>query len=258
MVSALVLVSAVLGATVAGDWPFAILIAVLGALMCWEWAQICGGSEGVLWMMTVCGAATPLVSAAGGFTTACILAGAGAVAVLLLAWHQAGRVRNLLAIGLPYTALAGVAAIWLRHHPEDGLAVILWVVAVVIATDVGAFFVGRAIGGPRLAPSISPKKTWAGLFGGMIAAGLAGLIAAAATEAPAPVGLAIVSVGLAVVAQAGDLCESALKRLFNVKDSSALLPGHGGFLDRLDGYLTTIPVVGLMTLVSGESPLKWQ
>src|SRR3546814_18349944 len=101
---------------------------------------------------------------------------------------------------MPETSLSGVAAIWLRQLPEDGLAVILWVVMVVIATDVGAFFFGRAIGGPRLAPSISSKKTWAGLFGGMIAAGLAGSIAAAATEAPDQVGRAIVSVGLAMVA----------------------------------------------------------
>jgi phosphatidate cytidylyltransferase len=122
---------------------------------------------------------------------------------------------------------------------------LLWLFLVVWATDIFAYFVGRGIGGAKLAPSISPGKTWAGLVGGMLGAAVVGGIVSTATGGP--IWLAIVAAPvLAVVAQAGDLFESLLKRRAGVKDSGTLIPGHGGALDRLDGLLFATPVYALL------------
>lgn len=147
----------------------------------------------------------------------------------------AGRVAALLA-GLAYVGLAAGALV------QMPVAVLLGVILVVIATDTGAYFSGRTIGGPRIAPAISPSKTWAGLFGGMVAAGLAaaGTFIWNAGEAAVSPMLAVafvIGAALAVLAQAGDFLESWLKRRAGVKDSANLIPGHGGVLDRVDGLL---------------------
>ena len=163
-----------------------------------------------------------------------------------------------LAAGFVYIAVPCIALSWLRATPETGLAIILWLLAVVWATDIGAYFAGRGIGGPKLAPRISPKKTWAGLAGGMIAAGAVGAVTAAVLELPGTLGLIAFSMALAVVAQGGDLVESAVKRHFKVKDSGTIIPGHGGLLDRLDGLLTAAPAVAAVALMSGEGVLAWR
>jgi phosphatidate cytidylyltransferase len=119
------------------------------------------------------------------------------------------------------------------------------------------YFAGRAIGGPKLAPAISPNKTRAGLGGGVAAALLVGLAAAAMTGAR-PVPLALVSAALAIVEQAGDLMESAIKRHFRVKDAGHLIPGHGGLLDRVDGLIATLVAVAAITLAAGRGPMAWQ
>src|SRR6185369_4750769 len=119
--------------------------------------------------------------------------------------------------------------IWLRDDGEQGRQLILWLMLTVWATDIGAFFAGRLIGGPLLAPRISPKKTWAGLIGAMVSAGIVGAVASAIdSQAPATVLLAAAGAILAIVAQAGDLGESWVKRRFGVKDASHIIPGHGG------------------------------
>jgi phosphatidate cytidylyltransferase len=134
----------------------------------------------------------------------------------------------------------------------------LWLLAVVSATDIGAYAVGRGVGGPRLAPLWSPRKTWSGFAGGVLCAALAGGATALALGVWPALPLVLVSAGLAIVAQLGDLAESVAKRRFGVKDSSGLIPGHGGLLDRLDGFLAVIPVVALMTVVGGRGVLAWQ
>ena len=147
-----------------------------------------------------------------------------------------GRTIMIMLAGIVYI---GGAALVLAELP---MAVVLGIVAVVIATDTGAYFSGRTIGGPKIAPRISPSKTWAGLFGGMLAAGLvsfAFFYSNVGDRAFAIMGLAALAIGavLAVVAQAGDFLESWLKRKAGLKDSSNLIPGHGGVLDRVDGLL---------------------
>lgn len=145
-----------------------------------------------------------------------------------------------LGLGLVYAGLPVAGLLFLRGL-EHGLALALWTMAIVWATDIGAYFAGRAIGGPKLASRLSPNKTWAGLGGGMAAALLAG--AGIAAGAGLPRAFLLLGAPLAVLAQAGDLFESWLKRRAGVKDSGRLLPGHGGALDRLDGLVPVATAV---------------
>jgi phosphatidate cytidylyltransferase len=151
--------------------------------------------------------------------------------------------------GILYLALAAAMLMFLRSR-ADGLASVLTVVLMVIATDVGAYFTGRAIGGPKIAPAISPSKTWAGLGGGMVASGAVGLLAYLIGNGNASAGIlgvsAAIGVIVAVVAQAGDFFESWMKRRAGVKDSGSLIPGHGGLFDRVDGLLAVSFVLGIL------------
>ncbi|MCH7931170.1 MAG: CDP-archaeol synthase, partial [Proteobacteria bacterium] len=145
-----------------------------------------------------------------------------------------------------------------RADETVGRETVFWLFAVVWATDVGAYFAGRGVGGPKLLPRISPGKTWAGLVGGVVCAALVGAAAAALLDLPSHAPLILVSALLAVVAQAGDLFESMVKRRFKAKDSGTLIPGHGGVLDRLDGLLAAAPVVAVITVFSGQGVLAWR
>ncbi len=138
------------------------------------------------------------------------------------------------ALGVGYIGTAAISILFLRAQPL-GFALALWTLSIVVATDIGAYFAGRAIGGPRLAPSISPNKTWAGLVGGVVAATVFGAIIA--TTAHLPYRALWLAPVLAIAAQLGDLLESGMKRRADVKDSGRILPGHGGVLDRVDGML---------------------
>lgn len=149
-----------------------------------------------------------------------------------------------LGAGAVYVGLPVLALLTLRDWP-NGLLLAFWAMGLVWACDIGAYFAGRAIGGPKLMPTISPNKTWAGLVGGMSAAGLFGW---ALTYWGLDAGLAAATPALAMFAQAGDLYESWLKRRAGVKDSGTILPGHGGVLDRLDGLVPVAPVAVLMLL----------
>ena len=137
----------------------------------------------------------------------------------------------------------------LRQVPEIGLFLIGWTFAVVWFTDIAAYFTGRALGGPKLMPSVSPKKTWSGALGGALAGTAGGMAVWALMPATAGLGFGVVlaiSLAASVVSQAGDLFESAIKRRFGTKDSSRLIPGHGGFLDRLDGYWAVLVFAGML------------
>lgn len=185
-----------------------------------------------------------------------------AAAALAMAWEwlrmvDRGTAPLLFAFGLPYITLPAAALVWLRSDPVAGFETILWLLCMVWATDIGAYAAGRTIGGPKLAPRFSPKKTWAGLVGGVISAAVVGA-AFASWLGLSLIGFASLSGVLAVVAQAGDIFESAVKRRFDVKDSSNLIPGHGGVLDRVDGVLPVAVVVAAVALIQGGGILTWR
>ena len=161
--------------------------------------------------------------------------------------------------GFLYIGMGALAMIWLRQGSADaGRANVLFVVLVVWASDIGAYTAGRIWGGPKLAPSLSPSKTWAGAIGGLVAAILIGQ-GAALLLTGAPWGRAAIVAGLlGVASQAGDLIESAVKRHFGVKDSGRLIPGHGGLLDRLDGLLAAAPAAAVLAMIVGRGGLLWQ
>ena len=172
---------------------------------------------------------------AGGYAFA-VLAAAVATAVFY-EWTRLTRGwgATWYAGGFVYALLAALSLLWIRDRADHGLALVLWIFLVTWSTDIGAYFAGRAIGGPKLAPAISPGKTWAGLYGGVAAATLIGAAWALWNSLP-PVILLLAPL-FAVAAQGGDLFESWMKRRSGVKDSGTWLPGHGGVFDRVDGLL---------------------
>jgi phosphatidate cytidylyltransferase len=175
-------------------------------------------------------------------------------AAIIVAWEWSklvARARNRagwLAAGGLYALATLVAPLLLRADPVYGLEAVLFLFAIVWLTDVLGYVVGRVVGGPRLWPAISPNKTWSGALGGIFGALAAGL-AVAAYDALASVPVAIVAMILSMVAQAGDLFESAVKRRFGVKDTSHLIPGHGGLMDRLDGFIAAALVASVIGLL---------
>ncbi len=245
ILSALVLVPVALGALFAGGAWFDAMVLVMVGAMAWEWRRLCAGGkfDAVGWLFAIgvlaSVGAVPLFGLAGAFGVGALTAAAvGLVAKIggdrNIAWSVAGVVA---------IAAAGIALVWLRADPAGGLAIALWLLVAVWFTDCCAYFTGRWIGGAKLAPAISPGKTWAGLIGGMI--GAAGWSAgyAAATGGYDPLALAGAGALIAVIAQAGDLGVSLVKRRFGAKDSSHLIPGHGGVLDRVDGLILSAPAV---------------
>ena len=203
---------------------------------------------------------------------ACVWFGGAAFAVIVAAvmlglaveWlglcRGSGRALLLSAPASPMSRVAGAAMLWLRGDPVAGRADVLFLLLVVWAGDIGAYLVGRWIGGPRLAPHISPGKTWSGAVGGLLAAIAAGLVAAHVLSDAASLrrvaGRSRRALG--IVAQAGDLLESFVKRRLAVKDSGHLIPGHGGLFDRLDGVLAAAPVAAVLALTLGRGVVLWQ
>jgi phosphatidate cytidylyltransferase len=184
-----------------------------------------------------------------------LLLAAAACAVAARRVH-ASRLASVL--GIVYLGLPAVAMVWLRSLPGVGLAATASLLTVIWATDIFAYLVGRSVGGPKLAPRISPGKTWSGLGGGVFGAVLVTLAALVVFARQGSFLGALLFAGLlAVVAQMGDLFESAVKRRAGVKDSSSLIPGHGGMLDRVDGLLFAAPAVALAFLVFGHEVVPW-
>ena len=178
----------------------------------------------------------------------------------------AWRLSSLAGVG--WILLTAVCVLWLRADPVAGRANVGFLVLVVWGSDVGAYLAGRVVGGPRLAPAISPGKTWSGAAGGLLGAACIGLAVAGlhgwrhgALGLLGPAGFgraAVVAAGLSVLGQAGDLAESWAKRCFGVKDSGSLIPGHGGLLDRLDAALAVLPAAALLAYGLGPGIVLWR
>jgi phosphatidate cytidylyltransferase len=237
-----------------------LLTAFAAAVMAWEWGRLCRrgrfGGTGIV----LVGVVLAVVATAALLATrlAVGLALVGAVGLFWTARKRPGLEAEWTAVGALWIALPCVSLLWLAGEGTTGRATLLWVLAVVWATDIGAYATGRTLGGPRLAPRWSPQKTWAGLAGGTVCAALVGWVTAAWLGISPALPLISISAGLAIVEQFGDLAESLAKRRFGVKDTSSLIPGHGGLFDRLDGLLAVIPVVALLTLIDGRSILAWR
>ncbi len=247
VVSALVLAAAVLAVTLWGGWPFRLVWVLVAGIVAYEWLSIVSRANAVAAGagVAVAGLALALLPlssvAVAGVTAAAALLGA------LSAPFVRGRL-PLELCGVAYALAFAIITPALRDWPVAGLALILWSFAVVWLTDIAAYFTGRRLGGPKLMPRVSPKKTWSGAIGGTLAGTVAGaLIWSWAATGGFGVNGRVLAASLAasVASQAGDLYESALKRRFGTKDSSGLIPGHGGFLDRLDGYWAVLVLAGL-------------
>ena len=260
VVTGVVLIAVAIAAVWAGDLAFTALVMAAVLLMSAEWSVMHGIARGFrvasLVALAFVAGVTVYVSAADALIV--LAASAGVIGLFM---RRFDRKRAFwAAAGLLYCGLPMVALLWLRARPDMGLSATITVFAIVWSTDVAAFFVGRAIGGPRFAPSISPNKTWAGVAGGCLAAASIGSLSGiglvvGAGGQPMDTTAAIVALAtlgaiyggcLGLVAIGGDLFESWLKRRAGIKDSGNLLPGHGGVMDRIDGL---VPVAVVATLV---------
>jgi phosphatidate cytidylyltransferase len=231
-----------------GPVPFAILLAAIAAAMSWEWGRIVrGDGNDVITALHM--ATSALAAGLAGYGMAGIALAPIAIGAITAAALASGSGRSgLTGAGVLYTSLPVVALEWLRSDQSLGLLAVLFVLLVVVATDTAAYFTGRTVGGPKLWPAVSPNKTWTGLIGGVTAAGIVGALFPFLTGSGASVWLACLGVVLGAIAQGGDLAESALKRHFGRKDASDLIPGHGGFMDRMDGVVTASVAAALIAL----------
>lgn len=247
------------GALWIGGFATVVLVALAGAAMGWEYRTIMAGPDGRFGLRDaltpVALAVAPALAHVFGAPAAL---GAIAIAAVLTAALDWGRRGSAFGpAGLAFIGVALVSFVFLRDQPRFGFEAALWLVLVVVGTDVGGYFAGRMIGGPRLAPTLSPGKTWSGLGGGLVlAAGLGALFSWGTTGTYAEE-VCAVSILAAFVAVAGDLAESGLKRRFGVKDASKLIPGHGGVLDRLDGLMAAAIVAAIVTFARGKEVFVW-
>lgn len=239
----LALVAVALVALWLGGIVFWILCSVLGLFMMAEWADLDGASASqkrlAQFALSVPLAIMAPIAAGPDFFALGLIAAAAFFIVIV-------QRRPTLALGAVYVGLPILALLLIRKQ-DDGIVFTFWALALVWVCDIGAYFSGRAIGGAKLAPMISPNKTWAGLAGGVL---LATMFAVSLHFLHGlPWRLTLATPLLAIVAQAGDLFESWLKRRAGVKDSGNLLPGHGGILDRLDGMVPVAPLAALLVIL---------
>jgi phosphatidate cytidylyltransferase len=267
VLSAVVLAPPVLAAVWFGGPVFLFLIVLVAAISAWEWVRlIVPQPRRALLVMATLFVATICFAAMGGSLVSTLGMTAVCTFFMLLATRYGAASRSpyyraphlWLTFGVLYLGLAGAALVYLRVETGDaGRGLFLFLLLAIWATDIGAYAAGRLIGGPKLMPRVSPKKTWAGLAGGVLASALVGwLVASHLLHAAAPGLVALVAAVLAVVGQAGDLFESFVKRRSQVKDSGALIPGHGGLLDRIDGLIAAALVLAGFHGLSHEA-LPW-
>ncbi|WP_214470963.1 phosphatidate cytidylyltransferase [Mesorhizobium sp. dw_380] len=239
VISAVVLAVIALGLTWLGGLPFRLLCAVMSAMIFYEWTRMSrSAAANELGFLPEALMVVFIGALIAGFPASWLLP---LVVILTAATAIAALVRNTgqwEASGLAYASVSGLSLALLRDGDRSGLVAILFLFAVVWATDIFAYFVGRAVGGPKLAPSISPGKTRSGALGGAVGGVVAGLILAAVAAGGGNLALlGVVALVLSIVAQAGDLFESWVKRRHDRKDSGVLIPGHGGVMDRVDGLV---------------------
>ncbi|MBL4612326.1 MAG: phosphatidate cytidylyltransferase [Emcibacter sp.] len=251
VVSALVMLPIAIFIILQGGMAYFIFVALLTSLILYEWNGICEGKA---------------FNAVFVFQTIFVLLLAHSInsgiyfdlyiyLVPLILTVVAGIILKMklpfALLGIAYALLPALSLIWLRQNSDQGGWIVLWMMIIVWSMDTGAYFTGKKIGGLKMSPKISPNKTWAGLIGGAVTAVVFGLIAAHYFDLGFSITfLAPAAAVLAIWSQIGDLAESALKRRFDVKDSGAIIPGHGGIMDRVDGVVFAAPAVALFFYLS--------
>ena len=250
VVSSLVLAPFAIAVAYFGDLAFLAFWSAAAIIVLWEWdTLVCAHDRNsvlTVGVVALVGASWMLWADRPGIAVALAVLGAFGVAGL------ASRIRRFwCTAGVFYAAVLVVAPVTLRNDAAFGFAAVLFLFVIVWLTDISAYFAGRAIGGPKLMPRISPKKTWSGAIGGTVVGTMAGVAVASQMGARSLIAITLVAVVLSVAAQAGDLVESAIKRKFNAKDASQLIPGHGGLMDRVDGFVAAALAATLIGLAHG-------
>jgi phosphatidate cytidylyltransferase len=248
VLAAAVLMPLAVAIAYAGGWLWTALVTLAAIGLFVEWLTVVGlaGAMRVIVTGAAALAAAGVCFSIGRVDAALMVLAIGFAAVVSTAPER----RNWAAAGFLYVAMAQIASVMVRLDPEKGFAALMFVLLVVWVTDSGGYFAGRGIGGPKLWPRVSPKKTWAGAAGGLVAS-LAVAIGFAALDLGKTVPLLLLATGLTIVSQLGDLFESAVKRRFGAKDSSHIIPGHGGLMDRLDGFVAAAAVAAIFGLLRG-------
>lgn len=262
VLSSLVMIPLIGYAIFEGGLVLKLVLCAVGALMAFEWANLLGDEERKEKLKAVLLAAVLIPIGVGFFWRHLAdTVGIGLISALITMTIarqidlQPVKYWSFLAI-VSVTFPIGSLAV-LRAITPLGMETVFWILACVVATDVCAYLVGRAVGGPKLAPSISPGKTWSGLAGGVAGSVLASYAAAFYVEGSDLQMLLLFGGGIALVAQFGDLTQSKIKRHFKIKDSGNLIPGHGGILDRVDGYILVFPIMAAVCYYSRQSVLAW-
>jgi phosphatidate cytidylyltransferase len=268
--SALVLAPAGILVTYIGGWLFLCVCLIAAAIILWEWTALVVRTEDVRIVLpgVIALVIAMLLTGAGepGAAFGMIAIGAVLAGVFVAVWprrYPATNPRFWGAAGVVYAGIAFIPAAALRGDPQWGFAALLFLFATVWATDVLAYLTGRAMGGPLLWPDLSPKKTWAGAIGGLAGGVAAGTLVAYASAGTGPVVAGVLALALSIAAQGGDLFESAIKRRFGAKDAGSLIPGHGGAMDRLDGFVAAALLALLIgalhqsTAASAQGLLVW-
>jgi phosphatidate cytidylyltransferase len=248
--SALVLAPLALAAAYFGGWLFAVFWGIAALALLWEWtALVTGPGSRLTFLAGAAALAGAIVIVERGRPGAAILIVVlGAIAAAVFAPSEK---RIWVSGGVGYAGAMLIAPVVLRFDSELGFVVIVFLFAIVWATDVIGYFAGRLIGGPKLAPQISPKKTWSGAIAGALGAVIVGVMVADRAGIAGLGVIAIVALALSIISQVGDLFESWVKRRFGAKDASHLIPGHGGVMDRLDGFWTAAVAAALIGFARG-------
>ncbi len=249
IVSAIILAAVSISLTYAGLWPFVLLICTCILVLAWEWGGIAGERTLGLDMSVHAGILilAAILAGAGQLLAGLAILATGSLAVLVMLR------RPVLALGILYIGLPAIALVAIRSDTESGLLAIVFIFLVVWCADTMAFVFGKSIGGAKVAPSVSPGKTWSGAVGGALCPALLGFFYAKWLGGTEPYTLALVAGGLAIVSQIGDFAESAIKRRAGIKDSSGIIPGHGGLLDRLDALIFAAVAAGILALIRGPA-----
>jgi phosphatidate cytidylyltransferase len=258
-VTALALAAPAAAAVLLGPPYLTVFVGAIVAVMAWEWVRVTGarafGVAGVMLAALLVGAV--VAAGVGRYHWAYGIV-AAAVAIVGAAARLRTRGHALaMCFGAVYIGVPAISLLWLYARPEIGRALVIWLICIVIACDIGAYVVGRSFRGPKLAPRISPGKTWSGAIGGVAAAIAVGIALGLALDLARPLVLAAAASVLAVVAELGDLFESGVKRTFRVKDASGILPGHGGMMDRVDGIVAALVAAAVAIWLAGGDARPW-